>query len=61
MNCHFGHFCLQELLTLCHFPDGCWCYPDDKYQWLCPQHTIKGMQNNAGETVSGYLHKEERG
>jgi len=55
-RCHFGHPCPPARLTRCYFPEGCWCYPDDHDQWLCPQHTIKGLQNNAGTTVQGYLH-----
>lgn len=55
-QCQFGHACLPDRLTLVHFPEGCWCFPEVQAQWLCPQHTIKGLQNNAGETVQGYLH-----
>lgn len=56
-RCHFGHGCLTERLTLVYFPMGCWCYPNDREQWLCPQHAIKGLQNNLSETVRGYLHE----
>lgn len=52
-RCRFG--CTWTHLTLVHYPEGCWCFPDE-YQWLCSQHTIKGLQNNTGETVAGYLH-----
>lgn len=55
-RCHFGHDCPSEKLTLVHYPDGCWVYPHDHDQWLCPQHTLKGLQNNVGNTVRGFLH-----
>lgn len=55
MTCHFG--CESSQLTLVHYPEGCWCF-DDKDQWLCPQHTVKGLQNNSGYTVEGFLHEE---
>ena len=53
--CRFNCSTPHDLLTLVYYPDGCWCFPD-KYQWLCPQHAIKGMQNNEGLTQEGYLH-----
>lgn len=57
MNCRFGCTVREELLTLVYYPDGCFCFPDSE-QWLCPQHTIKGLQNNQGWTLKGYLHEE---
>jgi hypothetical protein len=55
-KCHFGCECPYERLTLVYYEEGCWCFPNDKQQWLCPQHAIKGMQNNEGLTQAGYLH-----
>ena len=43
-------------LTLVRYTEPCWCF-NDLEQWLCPQHTVKGLQNNEGQTVEGYLHK----
>lgn len=58
MDCHFGCKVKHSTqLTLIHYPDGCWCFPD-REQWLCPQHAIKGLQNNHGYTVRGYLHND---
>lgn len=54
MTCQFG--CESELLTLVFYPHGCWCFPNEQEQWLCPQHTIKGLQNNEGYILKGYLH-----
>lgn len=59
MKCHFGCKCEQAKLTRVHYPDGCWVYPDVYDQWLCPQHTFKGLQNNEGWTVEGFLHEKE--
>lgn len=54
MTCQFG--CESELLTLVFYPHGCWCFPNEQEQWLCPQHTIKGLQNNEGYILKGHLH-----
>lgn len=58
-TCHFftkfGCVCAPERLTLVHYDNGCWCFPDDNDQWLCPQHVIKGLQNNGGLMISGYM------
>lgn len=59
MQCHFGCRCAKEKLTRVHYPDGCWVYPHDHDQWLCPQHTLKGLQNNVGYTVQGFLHDQK--
>jgi len=53
--CRFGCAVADErFLSLVQYGDGCICF-DDPYQWLCPQHTVKGLQNNAGVVVRGYL------
>ena len=58
-RCRFGCRCDGGNLTRVYYPDGCWVYPHDTDQWLCPQHTIKGLQNNEGYTMEGFLHDEE--
>jgi hypothetical protein len=54
MTCRFGCECPIEQLTRVQYEDGCWCFTDQE-QWLCPQHAIKGVQNNAGRLLRGYL------
>ena len=58
-RCHFGCRCYTDRLTLVHYPEGCWCFPKDYDQWLCPHHTLKGLQNNSGYTLKGYLHDKQ--
>ena len=58
-TCHFGCRCYTDRLTHVYYPEGCWVYPHDNNQWLCPHHTIKGLQNNEGYTVEGYLHDKQ--
>ena len=34
-------FCKSDALAVFHLPRGCFCYPDDREQALCPQHIIR--------------------
>lgn len=37
-RCRFG--CYPAVLFV-SVPKGCFCFPDDKKQWLCRQHFVK--------------------
>lgn len=38
-NCRHPH--KAEAVVRVHVPEGCWCFPGDRYQWLCAQHLAK--------------------
>lgn len=29
---------VEDAVAYVHVPQGCVCFPDDRFQWLCAQH-----------------------
>lgn len=36
----YCRFCGDRAVGIYSVPEGCFCYPDDREQALCPQHVI---------------------
>jgi len=58
-QCHFGHECRPDRLTLIHCTQGSLFDPVDRDRWLCPQHAVEELRGHVGITRGGYLHGAE--
>ena len=47
-RCRFG--CYPAVLFV-SVPEGCFCFPEDRKQWLCQQHFVKLEDQDVGTVV----------
>lgn len=50
---------VSPAVALIHVPEGCHCFPDDRYQFLCLQHLYK-LDHAPYQIVADMRHPAER-